>query len=392
MAAGPGQADEVTTTTLVDAWRRGEFDALEEIEGQALEQHPQRPVLSLVRLASALERADLAAARAAADAAGEFGVARSAVLAVMVAAVHRDLMRARESQARPEDAASHRARAAALVADLGAGAVAPTAPATAGGDTRALRDEVLRLRRLVDAYRAGGDADVSRQDGALVNRIRGANLTYLSRAKMLMLARTVRAIEEQSVPGVFIDAGCALGGSSILIASTKRASRELEVYDVFGMIPPPSENDPADVHERYRRILDGQAKGLGEDPYYGYEIDLLRVVRDNFRRFNVDPDAGGVRLVQGLVQDTLTNDGPVAFAHVDLDWHDPVQVCLERIYPRLSVGGSIIADDYHDWEGCRIAVDAFIAANRDSLALDDSARSMKLTRVRQSRPLPELGS
>ena len=75
-------------------------------------------------------------------------------------------------------------------------------------------------------------------------------------------------------------------------------------------------------------------------------------------------------------------DGPVAFAHVDVDWYEPVKTSLERIFPNLTVGGSIILDDYHDWGGCRKATDEFLREVTDKIVLDDSAGSMKITKLK----------
>jgi hypothetical protein len=218
-------------------------------------------------------------------------------------------------------------------------------------------------------------------DRQMISRIRSLNLTYLSERKLACIARTCREIREAGLPGAFIEAGCALGGSTILIGSVKDPDRPFTVYDVFGMIPPPSENDTPDVHERYRTIASGESTGIGGDRYYGYVDDLFDVVQGNLRSHGLDPDADRIRLVRGLLQETLTVDGPVAFAHVDVDWHDPVLACLERIYPRLVPGGSIILDDYHDWGGCRKATDAFLHSISDPLIVDDSAGSLKLTRT-----------
>ena len=84
------------------------------------------------------------------------------------------------------------------------------------------------------------------------------------------------------------------------------------------------------------------------------------------------------------MQDTLAVDGPVALAHVDVDWYEPVMTCLERIAPRLVVGGHLVLDDYHDWGGCRKATDAFLARVPGQFARDDAAGSLVLTRVSPS--------
>lgn len=211
--------------------------------------------------------------------------------------------------------------------------------------------------------------------------IRAQNLTYLSVRKLAALAETIQHIEERQLPGLFVEAGCALGGSAILIAQVKRPERPFRVYDVFGMIPAPTAQDGADVQQRYAEIVQGESKGLGGERYYGYEADLYQRVQENLRRFGVDPARDHLSLIKGLLQETMAIEQPVAFAHLDVDWYDPVYVALERLVPRLVVGGTIVLDDYHDWSGCRRAADLYLMDIRDQFLWDESAGSLRLTRT-----------
>ena len=216
----------------------------------------------------------------------------------------------------------------------------------------------------------------------LISRICQENLTYLSLNKLASIASTCVSINDANLPGIFLEAGCALGGSAILAASLKSVNRPLYIFDVFGMIPPPTQEDSQDVHERYRTIVEGKADGLGGNKYYGYEDNLCEIVLNNLRRFSIYPEEQSVFLIKGLVQETMKIDQPVAFAHIDVDWYDPVMTCLQRVFPNLSVGGSIILDDYHDWGGCRKATDEYLRGVCGLFELDDSAGSMKLTKVK----------
>lgn len=218
-------------------------------------------------------------------------------------------------------------------------------------------------------------------DRELISRIRSKNLTYLSDSKLTSLTNTCREIEESNLSGIFLEAGCALGGSTILIASLKRSERPLFTYDVFGMIPPPTSEDTQDVHERYQLIVEGKSKGIGGDKYYGYEENLYDIVQSNLTSFGIDCEKQCVSLVKGLLQDTMKIDRPVAFAHIDVDWYEPVKISLERIFPNLTLGGSIILDDYHDWGGCRKATDEYLQGINCKVVLDDTAGSMKITKV-----------
>lgn len=200
---------------------------------------------------------------------------------------------------------------------------------------------------------------------SVVRQVRKRRLTYLGYDALSDLERTVRGLDATRVPGILVEAGCALGGSTVVLGTAKRPARRLRVYDVFGLIPPPSEADGADVHARYGNIVKGESKGISGDRYYGYEDNLRDKVADTLRGFGLDLAERRIELIQGLFQDTLRVDEPVALAHIDADWYQSVMTCLERITPHLSPGGVLVMDDYDHWSGCRKAVDAYFADKRD---------------------------
>jgi O-methyltransferase len=200
---------------------------------------------------------------------------------------------------------------------------------------------------------------------SIAARVVAEGLTYLSPAALGDLHRTVQLIERQRLPGMFIEAGCALGGSALVITAAKRPERPFNVYDVFGMIPPPGEKDGPDVQRRYDEIRGGRSKGINGATYYGYQDDLLQTVTATFHRYGFDPDRCHVRLIEGLFENMLRIDGPVAFAHIDGDWYESVSCCLARIEPWLVPGGVLVIDDYDAWSGCRRAVDEYFAGRED---------------------------
>jgi hypothetical protein len=203
---------------------------------------------------------------------------------------------------------------------------------------------------------------------SLVRQVRKRHLTYLGYDALSDLERTIRRLDAAGVPGIIVEAGCALGGSSVVLGRAKHPDRPLRVYDVFGMIPPPSDADGEDIHARYETITKGESRGIGGDRYYGYEDNLRDKVADTLRSFGLDLKARRIELIQGLFQDTLDLDEPVALAHIDADWYESVMTCLERIAPHLSPGGVLIVDDYDHWSGCRKAVDEYFADKRDRYA------------------------
>lgn len=222
----------------------------------------------------------------------------------------------------------------------------------------------------------------SLQAFGVVKNVKDARLTYLSYNKFAQIVKTIEGLKRNNVDGVYIEAGCALGGSAIVISKLKPREKYFFVYDVFEMIPTPTKDDPADVVERYDTIVQGKSKGIGGDVYYGYMSDLYKVVQENFVRFNINIAQEHVNLVKGLLQDTMVLSGPVAFAHIDVDWYEPVKVSLERIAPMLTVGGSIILDDYYDWGGCRKATDEFLENVPGQFEINNEFGNLRLERVK----------
>lgn len=199
----------------------------------------------------------------------------------------------------------------------------------------------------------------------IAQRVRALNLTYVGEHRLVSILEHIATVKRHGVAGDFLEFGLALGGSGICIASELDEGRSFVGLDVFGMIPPPGEQDGAAPNERYRVIRSGKSTGLGGGTYYGYIDNLKDVVIENFRTFGLAVDNKKITFVEGLYADTIPAlpERKIAFAHIDCDWYEPVLLCLNYVMPRLAVGGFAILDDYNDWPGCKRAVDAFCAAH-----------------------------
>jgi len=220
-----------------------------------------------------------------------------------------------------------------------------------------------------------------RQQHPEIVRLKKDGFTYLKENALVAIKETVKSIEKQNVPGIFIETGCALGGSAILISLFKKQERRFFVYDVFGMIPAPSEKDGSDIIERYDVIKSGKSKGINNNTYYGYEADLKTKVVNNFRKYNIDLAAANIELIEGLYQNTLHIQEPVAFAHIDCDWYESVMTCLQQIVPHLAEKSTLIIDDYYDWSGCRKATDDYFNDKSGTFKFYEVARKLHVKRT-----------
>ncbi len=199
----------------------------------------------------------------------------------------------------------------------------------------------------------------------VIVRVNSEKLSYLSISALLELYQCVKDIETKKLEGIFIEAGCALGGSALVIASSKSPSRTFLIFDTFKGIPPPSRLDGNDAHKRYEDIMQGKAIGKGGKIYYGYRSHLIDEIKDRFIDFGYPIEKNYISLIEGYYKDTIMIDQPVAFAHIDSDWYESVFKCLGQIWPNLISGGTMIIDDYNKWSGCKKAVDDYFVDKRN---------------------------
>jgi O-methyltransferase len=82
-------------------------------------------------------------------------------------------------------------------------------------------------------------------------------------------------------------------------------------------------------------------------------------VRANFARYGLLDDQ--VIFLCGLFKDTLPSAsiGQIAVMRLDGDLYESTMDALEALYPKLSVGGYCIVDDYGALKACRRAVDDY---------------------------------
>lgn len=207
----------------------------------------------------------------------------------------------------------------------------------------------------------------------IAKQVQQRRLTYLATPKLYSLTRHIDRVNRDGIAGDFYEFGIALGGSSIIMASKMRA-RCYHGFDVFGTIPPPSEQDERDSHDRYAVIEAGRSEGIEGDDYYGYVEDLYGKVVQNFADCGLTVDGERIVLHKGLFEETLSlaPQDRIALAHVDCDWYEPVKFCLEGIADHMAPQGAILVDDFNDYQGCRKATCEFL--EQDSRFVLESER------------------
>jgi O-methyltransferase len=156
-------------------------------------------------------------------------------------------------------------------------------------------------------------------------------------------------VVERGVPGDLIETGVWRGGATIfmraILAAYGDTERAVWVADSFAGLPKPSGRYAADQGDKHWTFSD---LAVSEEE-----------VRANFDRYGLLDHQ--VRFLKGYFQETLA-DAPIeqlAVARLDGDMYESTVVALDALYPKLSIGGYLIVDDYGAIAGCRQAVDDY---------------------------------
>ncbi len=157
----------------------------------------------------------------------------------------------------------------------------------------------------------------------------------------------VEDVLARGVPGDLMETSVWRGGATILMRAVLKVNavtdRVVWVADSFEGLPPPDpEKYPAD-------------KGLDLSQFKELAVSLEDVQR-NFSRYNLLDDQ--VKFLKGWFRDTLPG-APVkklAVLRLDGDLYESTMDTLVHMYPKLSLGGYAIVDDYEDIHQCKQAV------------------------------------
>jgi hypothetical protein len=180
--------------------------------------------------------------------------------------------------------------------------------------------------------------------------------------------------ELNGIDGSFVECGVWRGGSSGMMAiahrTHARAARDFHLFDAFQDPPEPDPRIDGERAVREAREWGGAEELSGRlAPLQGlYERAGLGGPGEVAAVESLLFDSVGLRREQvhihvGWLQDTVpvADTGPIAILRLDVDHYHATRVALEHLYDRVVPGGFVIVDDYGSYEGCRRAVDSFLA-------------------------------
>jgi O-methyltransferase len=204
--------------------------------------------------------------------------------------------------------------------------------------------------------------ELTKQESEIVEYVMSNKLTMVSYERLWATIMACKYVVEQNIDGDFVECGVWRGGNAIAAAEIFKLynfPRKVWLFDTFKGMTAPADND--------LRAFDGESaenkyriSQKGEHNEWCYAS--LNDVRNNFAKRKLCSD--NLIFVEGDVCETLNHAPPgvpsnISILRLDTDWYESTKKELEVLYPKLSVGGILIIDDYGHWSGSKKATDEY---------------------------------
>jgi O-methyltransferase len=204
--------------------------------------------------------------------------------------------------------------------------------------------------------------------------------TMVPQSHLLYLETIINQVNQTSIQGALVECGVYKGGCVMWMAQCQKkhnTNRFIYLYDTFeGMTYPQSEKDDPNAKKIWNETHDGiyhrdYDKWHGQNKWAYCPLDM---VRNNIGMMNYDPSK--IKYVVGDVCQTLnlTENLPdrIAILRLDTDWFDSTKKEIDVLFPKVSVGGYLIVDDYYAWKGSKTATDEFLMKHKNVGIIDPS--------------------
>ena len=201
--------------------------------------------------------------------------------------------------------------------------------------------------------------------------------TMIGMRRLDNIQALVEDILATQTPGDLIETGVWRGGSTIFMRGLLKAygvtDRTVWVADSFSGFPAPDQEGMSSRSFSSPGLAEVR---MGPPPAHVQAI-LEHVmqgtshaeVRDHFARYGLLDEQ--VQFLPGWFRDTLPA-APItrlALLRLDGDLYDSTYDALQALYPKLSVGGYAIVDDYGTFDECRQAVHDYLEATSTKVDL-----------------------
>ena len=204
--------------------------------------------------------------------------------------------------------------------------------------------------------------ELTAEELAIADDIISNKLSMVSYERLWATLMACKYAINNNIKGDFVECGVWRGGNAIAAASIFKlygSKKKVWLFDTFAGMTEPTEVD-----------VERHTGDLALDQFHNklnWACASLEDVKNNFEKRNLLTKS--VIFNPGDVCETLDIEknipNKICVLRLDTDWYESTKKELEILYPRLSIGGCLIVDDYGHWAGATKATDEYFDKNKN---------------------------
>lgn len=209
--------------------------------------------------------------------------------------------------------------------------------------------------------------ELSKAEREIINYVMSKQLTMVSYEGVWATVMACKYVIDGDIEGDFVECGVWRAGNSILAAEMFRlynSDKKIWLFDTFkGMTAPTNLDVLASTGKSAKNKYDADQKEAHNDWCYA----SLQEVRGNFSSRGLISNICYVEgdVCQSLDIGSVELPSKICVLRLDTDWYESTKKELEVLYPKLSIGGCLIIDDYGHWSGSKKATDEYFEKHQN---------------------------
>ena len=190
--------------------------------------------------------------------------------------------------------------------------------------------------------------------------VKAKNFTMASLSQNYTMYKATEYVINNNIPGDIIECGVWKGGNMMISAYTLLKLRSVEkilyLFDTYEGMSKPSRKD---IRSYDNKPASEISKIHEKNDFEKWDYASLEEVKRNL--YSTKYPQEKILFIKGKVEDTIPKTIPekISILRLDTDFYESTYHELVHLYPKLSINGVLIIDDYGYWKGQKEAVDQY---------------------------------
>jgi len=207
--------------------------------------------------------------------------------------------------------------------------------------------------------------ELTKQESDIVKYVKDKHLSMSSYENLWTTLLTCKHAVEKGIEGDFVETGVWRGGNALVAAAYFKlygVSKKVYLFDTYEGMTIPTDHD---IKASNGEFAIGKFHELQKETHNEWCYASIEDVKNNFHSCGLLENAVFIKGDVCKTLDSVALPKDICVLRLDTDWYESTKKGMEVLYPKISLGGAFIFDDYGHWSGAKEAIDEYFKVNRN---------------------------